>query len=155
MQLLQQHTDKLNTQVALHQLYQYASKYYDVVNTSRLASSCLFKGVFSHRIKTVLLSSPDHPIARRRPSSPEQTADPPPPTDRRCSWEQGHRPLTPTLTRWDKGRGLQWLKHIKRLSRRDCGWNLKVRGATGRWWPQVAWRGWSHQPSEMFGFLKE
>lgn len=28
---LQQHTDKLNTQVALHQLYQYASKYYDVV----------------------------------------------------------------------------------------------------------------------------
>lgn len=30
---LQQHTDKLNTQVALHQLYQYASKYYDVVNS--------------------------------------------------------------------------------------------------------------------------
>uniref|UniRef100_A0A673ASF8 Plexin-B2-like n=1 Tax=Sphaeramia orbicularis TaxID=375764 RepID=A0A673ASF8_9TELE len=26
-----QHTDKLNTQVALHQLYQYASKYYDVI----------------------------------------------------------------------------------------------------------------------------
>ena len=29
--LLQQHTDELNTQVALHQLYQYASKYYDGV----------------------------------------------------------------------------------------------------------------------------
>uniref|UniRef100_A0A671Y2M7 Plexin b2a, tandem duplicate 1 n=1 Tax=Sparus aurata TaxID=8175 RepID=A0A671Y2M7_SPAAU len=29
-----QHTDKLNTQVALHQLYQYASKYYDVVRNS-------------------------------------------------------------------------------------------------------------------------
>uniref|UniRef100_A0A8C9W004 Plexin B2 n=1 Tax=Scleropages formosus TaxID=113540 RepID=A0A8C9W004_SCLFO len=28
------HTDKLNTQVALHQLYQYASKYYDVIITS-------------------------------------------------------------------------------------------------------------------------
>ena len=27
----QQHTDKLNTQVALHQLYQFASKYYDGV----------------------------------------------------------------------------------------------------------------------------
>ncbi|XP_051805095.1 plexin-B2-like isoform X2 [Acanthochromis polyacanthus] len=26
-----EHTDKLNTQVALHQLYQYASKYYDVI----------------------------------------------------------------------------------------------------------------------------
>ncbi|TDG96509.1 hypothetical protein EPR50_G00229430 [Perca flavescens] len=26
-----QHTDKLNTQLALHQLYQYASKYYDVI----------------------------------------------------------------------------------------------------------------------------
>uniref|UniRef100_A0A3Q3Q2T7 Sema domain-containing protein n=1 Tax=Monopterus albus TaxID=43700 RepID=A0A3Q3Q2T7_MONAL len=26
-----QHTDKLNTEVALHQLYQYASKYYDVI----------------------------------------------------------------------------------------------------------------------------
>lgn len=26
-----QHTDKLNTQVALHQLYQFASKYYDVI----------------------------------------------------------------------------------------------------------------------------
>uniref|UniRef100_A0A8C9SV70 Plexin B2 n=1 Tax=Scleropages formosus TaxID=113540 RepID=A0A8C9SV70_SCLFO len=30
----QSHTDKLNTQVALHQLYQYASKYYDVIITS-------------------------------------------------------------------------------------------------------------------------
>uniref|UniRef100_A0AAQ4PD71 Plexin b2b n=1 Tax=Gasterosteus aculeatus aculeatus TaxID=481459 RepID=A0AAQ4PD71_GASAC len=28
------HTDKLNTQVALHQLYQYASKYYDAIITS-------------------------------------------------------------------------------------------------------------------------
>ncbi|TWW64893.1 Plexin-B2 Precursor [Takifugu flavidus] len=30
-ELSRQHTDKLNTQVALHQLYQYASKYYDVI----------------------------------------------------------------------------------------------------------------------------
>lgn len=29
---LQQHTEKLNTQVALHQLYQYASKYFDAVS---------------------------------------------------------------------------------------------------------------------------
>lgn len=43
---LQQHTDKLNTQVALHQLYQYASKYYDVVKTSRSARSRLFEGLF-------------------------------------------------------------------------------------------------------------
>uniref|UniRef100_A0A8C6U5B0 Plexin b2a n=1 Tax=Neogobius melanostomus TaxID=47308 RepID=A0A8C6U5B0_9GOBI len=28
-----QHTDKLNTQVALHQLYQYASKYYDIIQS--------------------------------------------------------------------------------------------------------------------------
>ncbi|MED6291424.1 Plexin-B2, partial [Characodon lateralis] len=28
------HTDKLNTQVALHQLYQYASKYYDGIIAS-------------------------------------------------------------------------------------------------------------------------
>lgn len=34
----QQHTDKLNTQVALHQLYQYASKYYDVVRKTHFAS---------------------------------------------------------------------------------------------------------------------
>lgn len=32
----QQHTDKLNSQVALHQLYQYASQYYDVVRKSIL-----------------------------------------------------------------------------------------------------------------------
>lgn len=35
----QQHTDKLNTQVALHQLYQYASKYYDVVRKTFLSFS--------------------------------------------------------------------------------------------------------------------
>uniref|UniRef100_A0A3Q1C4C1 Sema domain-containing protein n=1 Tax=Amphiprion ocellaris TaxID=80972 RepID=A0A3Q1C4C1_AMPOC len=28
-----EHTDKLNTQVALHQLYQYASKYYDIIQS--------------------------------------------------------------------------------------------------------------------------
>lgn len=32
--VFQSHTDKLNTQVALHQLYQYASKYYDGVRDS-------------------------------------------------------------------------------------------------------------------------
>lgn len=38
---MQQHTDKLHTQGALHQLYQYASKYYDVVNAARSATACL------------------------------------------------------------------------------------------------------------------
>lgn len=38
---LQQHTDKLNTQVALHQLYQYASKYYDVVSKHSFMSKLL------------------------------------------------------------------------------------------------------------------
>lgn len=32
----QSHTDKLNTQVALHQLYQYASKYYDGVSFTQV-----------------------------------------------------------------------------------------------------------------------
>ncbi len=37
---LQSHTDKLNTQVALHQLYQYASKYYDGVGVVAHQSMC-------------------------------------------------------------------------------------------------------------------
>lgn len=38
----QSHTDKLNTQVALHQLYQYASKYYDGVSYTQV----LYKAAF-------------------------------------------------------------------------------------------------------------
>lgn len=42
----QSHTDKLNTQVALHQLYQYASKYYDGVSFT----PGLFRTAFSFKV---------------------------------------------------------------------------------------------------------
>lgn len=53
---LQQHTHKLNTQVALHQLYQYASKYYDVVRRVLL---------FYYRYNPWIDNSPTHLLPPR------------------------------------------------------------------------------------------
>lgn len=53
--VLQSHSDRLNTQVALHQLYQYASKYYDGVRVPPLPYRTQRRLPLNALLPTVLL----------------------------------------------------------------------------------------------------